>query len=118
MANTYLIVGDDNIEFGTDGAEYTGIGTIVGADREDGGDKLEIKNRKGNVFAVVYFNDQNQCSFDAIFDSSVDIPVRGDAIDLCGLTDVLVDKIKHKWQEGKERMLTIDATRYEALTVG
>lgn len=116
MPTNYLVVGSDDIEFSSDGAGYTGIGVIVNASRKDGGDKLELKDRQGNVFAVVYFNDKNECEFESIFDSSVTIPVRGDAISVCGKTNVLVDEIEHKWENEKERMLTIRGTRYAHLT--
>lgn len=118
MSN-FLIVGTAgaNFEFGTDGAGYTAIGTIVDAKRSDDGDKLELKDRKGAVFVVIYFNDKNECSINVIFDSTVDLPVRGDALSLCELTDVLCDKIEHVWSNEKERMVTITATRYDGLAV-
>ena len=117
MSN-FLIVGSAGagVEMGTDGVGYTAIGTIVGANRSDEGDILELKDRKGSVFAVIYFNDKNECSIDVIFDSTVTIPVRGDALDLCGLVDVLCKTIRHVWANEKERMLTIEATRYSGVT--
>jgi hypothetical protein len=120
MPDNYLIVGAGgaNVHFGTGTVGYTGIGVIVSSDRQDGGDKLELKDRQGNVFAVIYFNANNQCSIDVIFDSTVDIPERGDAIDVCGLVGVLVDDVKHKWEREKERMLTITGTRYPLVDLG
>ncbi len=117
--STFLIVGTAgaNVDFGTENAEYSAIGTIVSAERNDTGDKLELKDRNGNVFCVIYFNDKNECTIDVIFDSTVTLPIRGDALSLCGLTDVLCDSIKHKWENEKERMVTITATRYENVTV-
>ena len=119
MAENYLIVGTAgaDIEFGTTGAEYTGIGTIVSASNKLGGDKLEIKGRDGGVIIVIYFNEKNECEIEVIFDSGNTIPERGDAIDLCGITDPLVDEVEHVWANEKERMLKIRATRYENLTL-
>ena len=51
-----------------------------------------------------------------IFDSSTSIPARGDALDICGLSNVRVDEVDHKWENEKERMLTIRGTRYAHLT--
>src|SRR4051812_47154333 len=99
MSN-YLIVGTGgaNVEMGTTGAGYSGIGTIISADREDGGEELELKNRYGNTFAIIFFNDRDECSIDVIFKSDLTIPVRGDSLSLCGLTGVLCKKITHKWE--------------------
>lgn len=117
MPSNYLIKGTATApEFSTDGAGYTGIGVIVSADRKDGSDKLEIKDRQGNVVIVVYFNKKNECSIDVIFSSTTTLPVIGDFLSLCGLTNVLCDEINHKWENEKERMLNLKATRYEYLT--
>jgi hypothetical protein len=115
MASSYLIVGSADIEFSTDGAGYTAIGIIVSASRKDGGDKLEIKDRKGNVVAAVYFNAKNECEIDVIFETDTVLPTRGALLSLCGLTNVICDEIDHKWEQEKERMITIRGTRYEAL---
>jgi hypothetical protein len=117
MSN-YLLVGTAgaNVDYGTEGAGYLAIGTIVSAERNDTGDKLEIKDRYGNVVAVIYFNNKGECSIDVIFDSTVTLPTRGAVLSLCGLTDVLCDSIKHKWENDKERMITIAATYYAGVT--
>lgn len=117
--STFLIVGTagEDFEFGTDGVGYTGIGTIVSGGRDDTGDKLELRDRKGAVFVVIYFNDKNECTIDVIFDSTVTIPERGDALSLCGLTSVLCDRVQHKWENQRERMLTITGTKYSGLTL-
>lgn len=118
MPDNYLIVGTGDIGFGTDSAGYTGIGVIISATRKDGGDKLEIKDRQGNVFIVVYFNAKNECEIEVLFDEETTIPERGDALSLCGLTNVLCDDIEHKWSAGAERKFTIRGTRYAHLTPG
>ncbi len=117
MSNNYLVIGSGNPEFGTDGVGYTAIGVITGAERDDSGDKLELKDRQGNVIAVIYYNDKNECSIDVIFDADATLPVRGDAINVCGLTGVLVDSLTHKWENEKNRMLSIKGTRYANLTL-
>ena len=117
--STFLVKGTAgaNVKMGTAGYGYSGIGTIVSGGRTDTGDILEIKDRYGNVVAKIYFNERNECTFDAIFDSTVDIPVRSDSINIAGLTAVLVDQVDHKWEQGKERMLTIKATKHENLAL-
>ncbi len=119
MPSSYLIVGADGADFelGTESAEYTGIGTIVSASRKDGGEELKLKDRLGNTFVVIFFDDNNECQIDAIFDSGVTPPVRGDNIDLCGVTDALVMTIEHKWDNAKERMLTITAVAFPNVDV-
>lgn len=117
MPSSFKVVGDSDIEFGTDGVGYTGIGVIVDADRKDGGDKVEIRDRKGNVIAVVYFNDKSECEINVLFETGVTIPARGDDIDICGLIDVLVDEVQHKWANDKERMLGIRGTKYANIAV-
>lgn len=118
MSN-YLIVGTAgaDIAMGTTDMGYSAIGTIVSGDRKDSGDILEIKDRYGNVVAKVYFNDKNECSLDAIFDSTVDLPVRGDAISLAGLTDVLVEEITLKWEQSKEKMVNIKGVKNALLAL-
>lgn len=117
MPQNYTVVGDDDVEFSSDGAGYTAIGVIVSATRKLGGDKLEIKDRQGNVYAVVYFNEKNECEIEVIFETGVSVPERGDAIDVCGVTDVLVDEVEHMWENEKERMLKIRGTKYNQITV-
>lgn len=119
MAENYLIVGTAgaDIEFGTGEVGYTAIGTIVSGGHDHGGDKLEIKGRQGGVIAVVYFNDKDECEIEVIFDSSASLPERGDSLSLCGLANVLCDGWKKAWENEKECMLTIRATRYDNLAV-
>jgi len=112
MSN-YLLVGTSgaNAVVGTADAGYNAIGTIVSAERKDSSDQLELKDRYGNVVVVIYFNYKNECTIDVIFDSTVSLPAIGDALSVCGLTIVLVDTITLKWEQGKEKMVTIKATR-------
>lgn len=114
----YTVVGDDDVEFGTAGVGYSAIGVIVSASRKEGGDKLEIKDREGRVYVVIYFNDKDECEIEVIFETGVTVPSRGDAIDVCGVVDVLVDEIEHVWENEKERMLKIRGTKYAGITVG
>lgn len=115
MAETFLIKGTAgaNITFGTGDVGYTAIGTIVSATKKLGGDKLEIKGRQGGVIIVIYFNEKNECEIQVIFDSEATLPERGDALSVCGLTNVLCDEVETKWENERETMLNIRGTRYE-----
>lgn len=121
MGNTYRIVGTSDgaadVEFGTDGVGYTTVGQVQSGSQKISGDKLELKTRKGNTFCVIYFNETGECQIEAIWDNDYADPARGDAIDLCGLTSVLVEDIEHKWAVGKERSISITARKYAAVTV-
>lgn len=118
MSN-FLIVGTAGADavIGTEDAGYSAIGTIIDAERKDGSKQLLIPDRYGNTVAIVYFDFQNKCTINVIFDSTVTLPDIGDALSLCGLTDVLVDNIGLKWATEKEKMVTIEATRFANLTV-
>jgi hypothetical protein len=117
MADNYRIQGTGAIAFGTEDVGYEDVGVVQSASDNLTGDKLELKNRKGNVFLVVYFNDQNQCQLKAIFDTTFELPARGDSISLMGLANVLVDDVEKNYENEKEAGLTIKATRYEALVI-
>lgn len=108
----YTIKGTGDIAFGTEDVGYTDVGVIQSASNQVGGDKLELKDRNGNVFLVVYFNDKNECELKAIFDTTFDLPARGDQIDLFDLTDLLVDEVRLDYENEKDAGLTIRATKY------
>lgn len=115
----YLIVGTagaDNI-LGTEDMGYSAIGTIVSGGDKETSDKLEIKDRYGNVVAVIYFNDKHECTIEVIFDSTVTLPGIGDTISVAGLVNVIVDSIEKKWEQAKEKMVSIAATMYPLVTI-
>ena len=114
----YRILGNQNVEFGTESVGGAGIGVILSASRKDSGDKLEIKDTNGNVFIVICFNDKGECEIKVIFDSTVTLPVRGDTLDICGVVGTLVDEIDHDWDNGRERQVTIRSTFYAHLVAG
>jgi hypothetical protein len=111
----YRVVGSNTVVFGTAGL-VTGYGTIVSCKRKHGGDKLELKDEEGRVFCVIYFNDKDECEFTAIFKTDVTLPARGDALSIASLANCRLDDFDIEWQNEKERMLTIRATRYPGVT--
>lgn len=114
----YTIVGSNAVEFGTDGAGATGLGVITSCTRKDGGDKLEIKDRQGNVYIVIYFNAKGECELEVIYDSTLTVPDRGDSMMIGGSVTCLVDEVEHKWSNEKERSMIIRATKYTQLNLG
>lgn len=105
-----VIKGNNTITWGAgDGAS---MGKVQSATRKLGGDKVELLDENGEVFAVVYFNDKNECEFEAIFLAAVNLPDRGDTITIGGVASCLVDDIEEKWSNVNAKMFTIRATKY------
>ena len=118
MSN-YLLKGTAgaNAVIGTADAGYSAIGTIISAERKNGSKVLEIEDRYGNVVVVIYFDYRGECSIDVIFDSTVTLPVQGDAISLCGVTNALCMETTLKWDNKREKMVNIKATLFANLAL-
>lgn len=116
MPTNYTIVGTGNITFGTNAVGYTAIGVITDATDDRGGDILELKNRYGNTWLKVYFDDRNDGEFTAILDSTATVPERGDLIDVCGFTDVIVEGHTKTWSNSKEKQIKIKWSKPDHLT--
>jgi hypothetical protein len=116
MSDTYRIVGTTNgatdVEIGTTGVGYTTVGEIQSATNKLTGDTVELKTRKGNVFAVVFLNNMKEGSFEAIWDDDFTIPARGDAITVFGAATFLVMDVEEKWAAGKEKMISISVKQF------
>jgi len=105
-----VIKGNNTIIWGSgDGAS---VGKVQSATKKLGGDKVELLDENGEVFSVIYFNDKNECEFEAIMLSSVTPPVRGDSITIGGLAGCLVDDVELKWVNNNAQMISIRATKY------
>ena len=104
------IKGNNTITWGAGGVGN--LGKIQSGTKKLGGDKVELLDENGEVFCVIYFNDKNECEFEAIFLSSVTLPARGDAITIAGVVNALVDDIEEKWVNNNAKMFTIRATKY------
>jgi hypothetical protein len=111
----YTIKGNNLITWGTSTA--TALGICTSASKKAGGEITKIKDEDGNTTSVVYFDDQDGVEFEFINQTGVDIPARGDAMSVCGLTDVLCDESEIKWTQGKEQMVSVKGTFYEYLTL-
>lgn len=113
----YTIVGDGDIGFGAEDVNFTAAGEVQSASTKNTGQKLELKNKHGNTFCVVYFDENNQGQIEVIWDQTYTIPERGDTIDAMGITDFLVDEVEKKWEQGKEAKLVITITNHPHVTI-
>jgi hypothetical protein len=113
-APNYIIVGTAgaDIEYGAETIDYADIGTLISGGQDHGARKLEIKDSYGNVVAVVYFDNQDKCTVEVIFDSTATYPEPGDIVSIFGIATCLVDSWKKEWGNEKEVMITINATFY------
>ena len=116
MPVNYTIVGTGNIVFGTHAVGYTAIGVITDASDDRGGEILELKNRYGNTWLQIYFDDRNDGEFSAILDSTATLPERGDLIDVCGHTDVIVQSYSLSWANSKEKGIKVKWSKPDHLT--
>lgn len=112
MPSNFKIVGTGNITFGTAEIDFATIGTITGGGQKKTGEKLELKNGYGNTFVVIFFDDKDECEIEAILDAGYAMPDRGDLIDIMGLVNVVVIDWDIKWSSGKEKGVTLRATKY------
>ncbi len=92
------------------------FGMVVTATVTRDGEKEEIEAAGGNLRAVVMKKLKFELEMECIFDSTVTPPGIFDAITLpfAGV-EGRVMKASIKWERGKERMLSISATSWDAL---
>ena len=104
------IKGNNTIIWGA--GSVSTMGKIQSGSKKLGGDKVELLDENGEVFSAVYFNDKNECEFEAIFLAAVILPARGDAITIAGVVNALVDDLEEKWSNNNAKMFIIRATKY------
>jgi hypothetical protein len=104
------IKGNNTIVWGA--GDAGSLGKIQSGSRKLGGDKVELLDDDGEVFSAIYFNDKNECEFEAVFLSTVTLPERGDTITIGGVANALVDDLEEKWANNNAKMFTIRATKY------
>lgn len=105
-----VIKGNNTITWGASGG--ASVGKVQSASNKLGGDKVELLDENGEVFTAVYFNDKNECEFEAIMLSAVTPPVRGDSITIGGVVGCYVDDVELKWANNNAKMIVIRATKY------
>jgi len=115
FGNNLGVLGDDALVMGT-AVLGTAFGQVVTASVKRESEREEIENAGGNLRAVVLKKIRFTVTVECIFDTSVTPPGLLDQFDLpfAGVTGrVLSAEIK--WERGKERMLSIEATHWDAL---
>jgi hypothetical protein len=92
------------------------FGEIQSASVKRTADKKEIENGAGNLRAFLLTKARFELSFEVLFDSDVAAPGLMDAIDfpLVAVTGRVLD-VTPKWEKGKERLLTIEASYWDSL---
>ena len=105
-----LIKGNQSLEWGT--AEGGGTGFVQSAKAKLGGEKLELKDEAGETVAVVYFDEKNECEFEALAQSGVTLPGRGDTISIGGVSNCLVDEVEEMWDNKNVKKFSVRATKY------
>jgi hypothetical protein len=92
------------------------FGSVEGASVKRTGDKKEIEDGAGNLLAFLLTKVRFELTFDTIFDATVDAPGPMEiiAFPFVGVNGRVIDS-EIKWEKGKERMLSIQATHWDAL---
>lgn len=93
------------------------FGAVMASSVKRTGDKKEIENGAGNLKSFLLTKPRFELSFDTIFDATVEAPGKGHVIafPLVGVQGRVLD-VTVKYEKAKERMLTIEATSWDALS--
>jgi hypothetical protein len=105
-----VIKGNQLITWGTGAA--AGLGVVQSASTKLGGEKVELQDEDGETFCVIYFDDKNECEFEALMQSGVTPPDRGATITIGGVTAALVDEVELRWANKDAQRISIRATKY------
>lgn len=108
------IKGNNLVTWGTGAA--AGLGVIQSASNKLGGEKVELSDEDGETFCVIYFDDKDECEFEAIMQSGVSLPTRGADISIGAVVDALVDEVELKWANRDAKRISIRATKYRAMS--
>lgn len=92
------------------------FGQVESASVKRTADKQEIENCLGNLKSFLLTKPRFELTLDCIFDSSVTAPGLLDIITLplVAVAGRVMD-VTVKWEKGKERMLSIEVTSWDAL---
>jgi hypothetical protein len=112
------VLGDNTLVIGTAmlGDDF---GSINNASCKRTADKEELEAASGNLRAVILKKPRFELTMEVLFDSSVTPPGLLDQITLpfAGVTGRVLDA-EIKWEKGKERLLSITATHWDAIGTG
>lgn len=107
------IKGNNLVTWGAGSA--AGLGVIQSASNKLGGEKVELADEDGETFCVIYFDDKDECEFEAIMQTGVSLPARGGEIEIGGVAAALVDEVELKWANREAKRISIRATKYRAM---
>lgn len=114
-SNNPTITGDNTVLFGTNGY-YSGSGVVIGGNNKLTGDKLDLLDENGFVFATIYFNDKNEFSFEMIVKTAAPTLGRGDLITVGGVANAEVQDTELIYAQTAERRYRVNAIRYSGKT--
>ena len=122
MATTFTgtfsgaLTSDNTLILGTCSLGST-YGQVKSASLKRSSDLKEIKSCKGGIRAVLMQNPKTVLNMKCIFDTAATLPQIGSRITLplISVTAVVTD-VSVEWEEDGERMLSMDATGWDALT--
>lgn len=115
MPTTPTIKGDNTIVWGSDGVYSSGI--IVSGRKRRSAQKVLIKDNNGFTVAVIYFDHNNQCEFEAVVQTAVPTLEIGDQIEIGGVAACLIDDIETMWENEREKKYRVVATAYDGLSL-
>lgn len=108
------IKGNNLITWGTGSAG--GLAVVQSASVKRGGEKVELYDEDGDTFCVIYFDDNNECEFEAIMQTDVTPPERGTTISIGGVTTALVDDYEIRYQNRDAVRLMVRAKAYDGVS--
>lgn len=93
------------------------FGTVKSCSVKRNADKEELENAAGNLRAVVLKKPGFEMTLEVAFDASVTAPALGAAISLplVGVVGRVMPGVEVKWEQGKERGLSIPVSSWDSL---
>jgi len=115
MPTTPTIKGDNTIVWGSDNVYASGI--IVSGRKLRSAQKAQIADNNGFTVAVIYYDHNDQCEFEAVVQTAVPSLAIGDQISIGGVTTALIDDIEEMWENTREKKYRIRATAYDGVSL-
>lgn len=113
MPTTPTIKGDNTIVWGTDGVYSSGI--ITSGRKTRSAQKAQVADNNGFTVAVIYYDHNNSCEFEAVVQTALPDLEIGDDIEIGGVTTAHIDDIETMWENTREKKYRIRATAYDGI---
>ena len=105
-------------EWGTRGAgALASFGIIKAAERKNGSQTDQLLDEDGCTVGVIYFDTNDVVNVTIVCKSGMTNPLRGDAINVCGLVSALIGEWTTNWDNKALKSLKLTCTRWENLLV-